>query len=180
MKAHLKEEFEVTEGVTVKHENNLLVVEGSKGKVERSAILPGITIKQNDAKVVIEALRGSKREKMLINTFKAHIKNMMRGVTEGHNYKLKICSGHFPMTVTVKGNELEVKNFIGEKVPRVINFKEGVSVKVDGDLITVEGIDKEAVGSAAAKIELMCKRSGFDKRIFQDGIYITEKDGKVL
>ncbi len=180
MRYHLKDEVPVIDGITVRHENNILTVEGSKGKVERNAILPGITIKQEGNKVILEALKASKREKTLINTYKSHLKNMMKGITEGHVYKLKVCSGHFPMSVVVKGQELEVKNFIGEKVPRTIKIPEGVTVKIDGEIITVEGISKETAGTAAARIENMCRRPGFDNRIFQDGIYMIEKDGKEL
>lgn len=180
MRSHLREKVELSEGITVIHKNNLLVVQGPNGSIERNAILPGITIKQEGDSVVIEAVNGTKREKTLINTYKAHLKNLMRGLTEGHVYKLKICSSHFPMNVSVKGQDFEVKNFIGEKVPRKITFPKSVSVKVEGDNITVEGINKEKVGGVAGKIELLCRRSCFDKRIFQDGIYIIEKDGKVL
>ena len=68
------------------------------------------------------------------------------------------------------------KNFFGEKVPRKIKFdKKNVSIKVDGTEVLVEGMDKEKVGQTAASIEQLTRRPGFDKRIFQDGIYITEK-----
>ncbi len=103
---------------------------------------------------------------------------MLRGVTEGHTYKLKVCSGHFPMSVSVKEGVLEVKNFIGEKVPRRLMIKDGVTVTAEGDVIVVTGHDKERVGNQAAAIEQLMRRPGFDRRIFQDGIYLTEKDGK--
>jgi len=54
---------------------------------------------------------------------------MIRGVTEGYTYKLKICSGHFPMNVSLKGDVLEIKNFIGESVPRKLKIKEGSEEK---------------------------------------------------
>ena len=125
--------------------------------------------------VAKNATRGDKRI-MISNA--THVSNMGKGVTAGHTYKLKICSGHFPMNVSLKGDKFEVKNFIGEAVPRVLQIKEGVDVKVNGDEIVVEGPDKGRVGNQAAAIELLMRRPGFDSRIFQDGIYIVEKDGR--
>lgn len=180
MRLNIKELIKVSEGVTVNHANNLLTVQGKNGTLERKAIIPKIKIYQEENKVFIETKDGSKREKTLVKTYKAHLKNMIKGVTEGHTYKLKICSGHFPMTATLKGQSFEIKNFIGEKVPRLVSIPEGVKAKLDAEIIILEGNNKELVGIAAGKIEKMTKRPGFDKRIFQDGIYIIEKDGKAL
>jgi len=105
---------------------------------------------------------------------------MIAGVSEGHTYKLKICSGHFPMTVAVDNKDFVIKNLLGEKVPRKISIKQGVDIKVEGDEIVVTGINKNHVAQQAAAIEEMSKRSGFDKRIFQDGVYIISKDGKEI
>ena len=84
------------------------------------------------------------------------------------------------MNVSLKGDVLEIKNFIGEKVPRTLKIRPGASVKINGDEIVVEAINKEIAGQTAGSIEKLTKRPGFDKRIFQDGIYIVEKDGKRL
>ena len=53
-------------------------------------------------------------------------------------------------------------------------------MKLNGEMISVTGINKEIVSQAAADIEQLTRRVGFDRRIFQDGIYIVEKDGKVI
>lgn len=153
---------------------------GPKGELSREILARKLTISANSEALTIEAKDATQQQKNLLFTYKAHIKNMIRGVLEGFTYKLKICSGHFPMNVTLKGNELEVKNFIGEKVPRHLNIKEGADVNIEGDQITVTSNSKEIAGQVAADIEQLCKRPGFDKRIFQDGIYITEKAGKKM
>jgi predicted PurR-regulated permease PerM len=85
-----------------------------------------------------------------------------------------------PMTAAVKGNMFEVKNLFGESKPRLLKLIPDVTVKVNATEITVEGIDKEKVGQTAASIESLTKRPNFDKRIFQDGIYIVSKDGKLM
>ena len=105
---------------------------------------------------------------------------MNKGALNGYRYTLKICSGHFPMSVSVGNNQLIVKNFLGEKVPRVLKLKAGADVKVEGDLIVVESSNKEIAGQVGASIELLTRRTKYDTRIFQDGIWITSKDGKEL
>ncbi len=105
---------------------------------------------------------------------------MLHGVLEEYVYKLKICASHFPIITTVNGDEFVVKNFLGEKIPRKLKLRQGVRVKVEGEEVTVESADKELAGQTAADIENLTKRTGFDKRVFQDGIYLTSKGGKKL
>jgi large subunit ribosomal protein L6 len=169
------------EGVSVALDKGVFTVRGPKGEVSKRLHNPSIKAVVKGNEVTFSAgKKATLREKKLINTYKAHLRNMSKGVQEGHTYKLKVCSGHFPMTVSVKGDRFEVKNFIGEAVPRVLTLPEGVQVKVDGSEVVVEGVDKERVAQCAASIEALTRRPGFDARVFQDGIYITHKDGKDL
>lgn len=161
-------------------EGKEVIVKGSKGEIRKNLFNPLIAMNVENNNVILSVKALNKSTKKIINTFKAHLVNTFKGVNQGHVYKLRICSGHFPMTVTVKNDIFEIKNFIGEKVPRQISIKEGTSVKIDGTEIIVDGIEKEKVGQMAASIEQLTRRPGFDQRIFQDGIYIIEKDGKEI
>lgn len=176
----IEEKIALPEGVSATVADGLLKVKGPKGEVQRKLLHPTILVLAKEQDVQLSTKKPSKREKRQMLTYAAHIRNMCKGVTEGHTYKLKVCSGHFPMTVAVKNDRLEVKNFFGETVPRTLSIPEGVSVKIEGAEITVEGADKEKVGAMAAAMERLTSRPGFDKRVFQDGIYITEKDGKTI
>ncbi len=171
---------ELPEGVTASMDIATLTLKGAKGESARDFMNPqvGLTIKDNS--VEIKTKRSTKRDKMLLGTFKAHILNMIQGVTEGHHYELKICSSHFPMNVSIAGKKFIIKNFIGEKFPRKITILEGADVKIEGTAIMVKSVSKEVAGQQSALIEEGCKRPGFDKRIFQDGIYIVNKDGKSM
>jgi len=177
MKEPIEARIDIPEGVSVSYENGTIIVKGPLGELKRTLFYPGVEISADD-KITIRCKKATKREKKMIGTFKAHIRNMLKGVTKGHVYKLKICSGHFPMTVSVEGNELVVKNFFGEKAPRRLKLSPNVKVKVEGNDVIVESIDKELAGRTASDIEQLTRRVGFDKRIFQDGIYIYYKDGK--
>jgi large subunit ribosomal protein L6 len=180
MKQDLREELEIPKGITVAVQDGVFTVKGPKGELVRSMKVPSINSSVSGKDIVFESKKATQREKRMIKTYIAHLKYMMKGVEKTHVYKLKVCASHFPMTVAVKGSTLEIKNYIGETVPRTLSIPKGVSIKVDGQIITVESIDKELAGRTAAWVEQKTKRPGFDKRIFQDGIYLIEKDGKPI
>lgn len=181
MKEIIKQKIKIPEKVEIKADNGIITIKGEKGEIKRNFISRKIKLKVEENEIIIFTEgNATKREKAVAGTFKSHLQNMIKGVTEGHVYKLKICSGHFPMSVDVKGDELIVKNFCGESSPRVLKLKKEVDVKLDGNDIIVESVDKELAGQTASSIEELTKRPGFDKRRFQDGIYIYNKDGKVI
>ncbi|MFH0870816.1 MAG: 50S ribosomal protein L6 [archaeon] len=181
MKMDMEEEQEIPQGISITVDAaGLFTVKGPKGEVKRKLFTPRIKAHVSGNKVIFESKNATQREKKMMKSYLAHIRCMFNGVQHGHVYKLKVCASHFPMTANVKGSLFEVKNFIGESVPRTMPVPVGVNVKVDGQIIVVDGIDKELVGRTAARIEQITRRPGFDKRIFQDGIYLIEKDGKPL
>ena len=174
------EKIKIPDEVSIEIEGYKVIVKGPKGTVSREFLYPNIDVKKEGGNLSLISKNATKREKRMIGTFKSHIKNMIKGVKEGINYKLKVCSTHFPMNVSVSNNEFIVKNFFGERSPRKLKIIDGVDVKVEGDIVIVSGIDKELVGRTASSIELLCRITDKDRRIFQDGIYIIEKDGKKI
>ena len=80
---------------------------------------------------------------------------------------------HFPINVAVKGNNVEINNFLGEKLPRIARILPGVKVEIKGKDVFVRGSDKEAVGQTAANIEAQSRVSNKDRRVFQDGIFLV-------
>jgi large subunit ribosomal protein L6 len=103
---------------------------------------------------------------------------MIKGVTKGVLYELKIVYSHFPMNVKVAGDSVVIDNFLGEKSPRRAEVLKDVSVEVKGQDVKVSGLDINAVSQTAANIEQTTRIKRLDPRVFQDGIYITVKDGK--
>jgi large subunit ribosomal protein L6 len=178
MLKEINQKVKIPEGVTVEVDSGIIKVKGPKGENSRELSHRNVKIQVDNGNVLISAKKPSKREKTIIGTFKAHIKNMMRGVAEGFTYKLKVASSHFPMTVSVEGRNFTVKNFLGEKIPRKCTFPEGVTVKVDGSMIIIESTDIEKAGKSASLIELTTRITKRDRRVFQDGVYITEKPGR--
>jgi large subunit ribosomal protein L6 len=176
----LQTAIEIPESVQVSVSGFEVLIKGNKGEVKRNFSNPKVKILAEGNTVKFVSENATKREKTLMNSFAAHVKNMFRGVTEGHLYVLKICSGHFPMNVSLQGKDLSVKNFLGERFPRKIILKEGVTAKIEGDNIKIESCDKEIAAQTAASIEQLTKVRNRDLRVFQDGIWIIIKDGKEI
>ncbi len=170
-------EVKLPEGVSAKMEDNKITITGDKGSLTRELFYPGVSIKINGDTISIQSVKDNRRYTRIVNTFRAHIKNMIKGVTKGYRYELKVCYAHFPMSVKVQGDEVVISNFIGEKVPRKAKILPGVNVDIKGRNIIVTGIDVEKVGQTAANIEQATRIVGKDRRKFQDGIYIVKKKG---
>ncbi|MBU0761942.1 MAG: 50S ribosomal protein L6 [Candidatus Altiarchaeota archaeon] len=183
-KKHSSEiEVDLIEGAEVEVKGRTIDVKGPKGGLSWKFKEDFIQLEKKDGKVMISARskRYPLRKQMAImGAIAGHIKNMMAGVTEGFTYKLRIVYSHFPMKVQVKGTDVTIDNFLGEKYPRKAKIFEGVKVDVKGSDVTVSGIDKEKVGQTAANIEQDAIVRKLDKRVFQDGIYIIEKHGKLI
>ena len=180
MRKELTYSAEIPEGVEASLENKTLTVKSEKGENKRLFHYPGVEIKKEGNKIILNCKKATKNEKSIMGVFIAHVENMLKGVKKGFIYKLKICSGHFPMSLEYKGNKIIINNFLGEKKPRIAKIKEGVDVKIEGDIITLEGINKESVGQSSAVIEGSTRISNRDRRILQDGIFIIDKAGKKM
>ncbi len=172
------ESIDVPEGCQVTIQENVMKVKGKSGEVQRMLADPEVEIVQRENVITLSSENVSRNGKRMLMTFRAHIKNLIQGVNEKFVYTLKICSGHFPMTVKVEKSQVMVSNFLGEKIPRKAKILPGVDVKVDKEMITVSSSDIEAAGQTAANIETMTRIRNRDRRVFQDGCYIVETPRK--
>ena len=168
---------EIPQGTEVKYEFPNVIVKGQKGEITRKLRYPNVELMVEGSQVKIVTSRFTQKLKKIISTYRAHINNMITGVNEGFEYKLKVVYAKFPMTVEIKDSTLFVKNFLGEKVPRTVKIPvvDGLKVDVKGEDIIVSGIDKEVCGKIAALIEQSTRITHLDRRVIQDGIYITNK-----
>ena len=174
--AAIRETIEVPEGVEVIIENNEVSVKGPNGEDSRKFTYPNVNIKKDDDVVVLETAFPKKKDKAMIGTTRAHINNMIVGVTDGFTYHMKIVFAHFPMTVKVQNDTVVIDNFLGERHPRTAKIVGSAKVAVKGDEVTITGINKEHVGQTMANLEQATKIKGRDPRVFQDGIYLTSKE----
>jgi len=163
---------EVPEGVTLSLEDRRVVVSGEKGRIQRDFSHVKLAMGYTDNVFRVWAENPRKREASLVNTVTSHVKNMVKGVTEGFTYRMKIVFIHFPMTVRTQGRNVVIENFIGERAPRTAKIRGNVQVRVEGDDLIIEGTDIEEVSQTAANIQQATRIKNKDLRKFLDGIYV--------
>ena len=165
----------IPEGVSVDSSSSNVKVTGPRGELSRSFEHSAIKLEQSENQLNIVGNNLRKKEKALIGTWNAHLKNMIKGVDKGFLYEMKIVFAHFPMKVAVKGNIVTIDNFLGEKATRNSSIVGDGKVNVKGDAVTIEGNNIEEVGQTSGNLEKATIVKGRDTRVFQDGIYMISK-----
>ena len=172
----IEKEVPILEGVKAEMKADELIIKGSKGELRRTFSHPYITMSvKKGGPIVVHCDKPRRKDLGLVGTWASHANNMMIGVTEGFHYKMRIIFSHFPVKTSVKGNELIIENFLGERHPRKADILPDVTAKISGDSIVLEGINKEHVGQTAANIEKATRVKRYDPRVFQDGIYLVKR-----
>ena len=123
MKKDFKEELVIPDDVDCEVVGRRLSVKKGDAEIKRIFVNPKVQIKREDKKIILFVKNGTKREKSALGTIKSHILNMIKGVSEGFEYRLKVCSSHFPMSINIEGDRVLIKNFLGEKVPSVLHIE---------------------------------------------------------
>ncbi|MFH1779970.1 MAG: 50S ribosomal protein L6 [Candidatus Micrarchaeota archaeon] len=164
--------MDIPQGITIKIDEGKIIVSGAMGIVEQKFNSKHLEVKTDEKTIeVTNKTKETKKIKAMVNTIKAHIKNAIKGVSEGYEKKLALVYAHFPVTIELKGKEILVKNFLGEKTPRKAKIRGEAKVEVKGQEILVSGINKEDVTQTASNLVKVTKIRAKDNRVFQDGIY---------
>lgn len=173
--------IEIPEGVSIGVKSRVITVNGKHGEIKRSfRHLPvDIQLMKNKKKLRVTMWFGKTKEISCIRTLCSHIKNMIKGVTEQYQYKMRSVYAHFPINLTISpsSDSLEIRNFLGEKRVRYVNLLPGVKVTKSTnvkDEIALVGTDVEAVSRSAALIHQSTLVRRKDIRKFLDGIYVSE------
>jgi large subunit ribosomal protein L6 len=169
-------EVAIPEGVNVEISKMKFTVSGPKGSVEKKfELTKEIKVEKAENKIKISSENERRNTKALIGTNIGHMKNAIEGVTKGFIYRLRVVYSHFPVTVKAEKDKVVISNFLGERTNRIAKIIGQTQVKIEGADIIVNGINIEDVGQTASNLELACRIVGFDRKIYQDGIYIVSK-----
>lgn len=162
-------EVKIQQGAKASLEGHKLTVSGPKGTLVRDFSHPDVSME----------LKGDELEvtgnNMMCKTIESHASNMALGVVSGYSKKLKMLYSHFPISVEIKGKEMNIKNFLGEKQPRKAKIVGQTKVESKGQEMTISGPSKEEVGQTIANLKSATRIRKRDSRVFQDGFYVIEE-----
>lgn len=140
-------------GVTLEVQGSDIVVKGPKGALKQK-LHPRVTVVIKGSEVTVQVVNGeNKRDRALWGTFSSIIENMIEGVTAGFKKQLEINGVGYK--ATLKGTSLSLD--VGYSNPVEVKPLAGITFKVEKNVITVEGTDKQLVGEMAAIIRKVRK-----------------------
>ena len=170
-----KQPIAIPDGVEVKIDCTLIAVKGKKGELSREFKTDVISLKNESQSIVLALVEDTVFSRALIGTYASHLKNMIQGVTEGFEKKLIVEGVGFRSEV--KGQELHMQ--LGFSHPVIMEIPENLNVTAEKNVITVTGIDKEAVSQFAAQIRAKKKPEPYKgKGIRYHDEIIRRKQGK--
>lgn len=166
------------EGVTITFADHMVTVKGPKGELTRT-IHEDATIEEQrdeDGKSYVEVTMANPAEQSALwGTNRAHIANMVKGVTEGWSKTLELSGVGFRMNL--QGKKLVMGLGFSHDVEYQI--PEGIDASVENGSLTISGADKEVVGKVTAEIRALKKPEPYKGKGFRysDEI-IRRKAGK--
>lgn len=172
----IEQNVQVPEGVNLTLNGHKVAVTGTNGELTYDFGHAGLNMGFQENTLRVWAENPRRKQAALVKTIASHVNNMIKGVTEGFTYRLKIVFIHFPLTINIQKDRVVINNFIGERAPRVARIRGNVQIKVEGDDIIVTGYDINHVAQTAANIQESTKIKNKDLRKFLDGIYVYQKE----
>jgi len=170
-----KKPIAIPSDVTVKSEDGEVFVKGPKGELRRKFHDASGSIIVDGGFIEVKPGKSETAAKKIWGTNASHIKNMLRGVTEGFSKSLEIDGIGY--RAEVQSGQLVLNVGFSHQV--FVEPLDGVTFRVNKSLITISGIDKEKVGEMAARVREIKKPEPYKgKGIRYQGEIILRKAGK--
>lgn len=142
-----KRAIELPSGVTITVAGDAVTVKGAKGSLS----LPlgaGISVKQEGKELQVQ-YQGDDAVRTSAGSTRAHLANMVNGVSKGYERKLELVGVGF--RAQVQGKTLNMA--LGFSHPVNFPIPEGISIETPSQTeILIKGIDRQKVGQVAAEI----------------------------
>jgi len=171
-----KKSINIPEGVEVKIEGNVLKAKGPKG--EGFLNIPNsLKVEISNNSLNVSPIRDEKDTKALWGTTRAHLNNLIKGLTQGFQKDLEIEGVGY--RVNVEGKNLVLK--VGYINPVSLEIPDDIEVNIEKNSISVSGNSKEKVGQFAANIKAVKPVEPYKgKGIHYKGERIRRKAGKKI
>lgn len=157
------DELLIPQGVEVNIKSRIVTVKGPRGELTKNLRHLNMEIKfASEDKLKFVVYHGNRKHVACIRTVRSIVNNMITGVTKGFEYKMRYVYAHFPINVIINngGKEVEIRNFLGQKVTFRVQMLEGVTCEASSaqkDELVLTGNDLDAVSqSGTLKRTLWC------------------------
>jgi len=169
-----KKPIAIPQGVTVTADKNVVTVKGAKGTLNFEHNFD-VAVKIVENEVVVEKKGKSKQAPAVWGTTARIIENMVEGVANGFKKQLELNGVGFRMSLAGK----KINLALGFSHPVVVDIPEGLEVAIEGNTMTVSGIDKHKVGQFSANIRALKPVEPYKGKGFKYvGEHVRRKEGK--
>jgi large subunit ribosomal protein L6 len=169
-----KNPIPIPSGVKVNVSGQRVTVEGPRGKLEHD-VHPLIKAAVADGKVLVTRGNDSRESRALHGLTRALLANFVRGVKDGFQKSLELQGVGY--RAAKQGSAINFQ--LGYSHPIVFEPPPGIELTVERNVVTVSGIDKQAVGQIAAHIRALRKPEPYKgKGIRYVGERVRRKAGK--
>lgn len=169
-----KKPVAIPQGVTVTVEKNVVTVKGPKGSLNFEHH-NDVSIKFGENEFTVEKESKAKNVPAIWGTTARVIQNMIEGVVNGFKKQLELNGVGFRMAIAGK----TITMALGFSHPVLVEVPEGLTVTIEGNTMTVEGIDKHEVGQFAANIRALKPVEPYKGKGFKySGEHVRRKEGK--
>ena len=142
----------IPSGVEIKIGTDNIEIKGPKGVLTTPAS-PLIKYEIKDNHVYLTRDNDNRESRSQHGLRRTLLSNCIEGVTKGYSKALEVVGIGY--RVAVKGNMVELQ--VGYSHPVIVDLPDGIKGAVEGQILTLSGIDKELVGETAAKIRRIRK-----------------------
>jgi large subunit ribosomal protein L6 len=169
-----KQPIPVPKGVEINAKDGLVTVKGPKGTLQQK-IAQGIALKHEGDVLYVEPIATLDDADRLHGLYRSLIGNMVVGVSQGFEKQLELIGVGY--RAAVQGSLLDLQ--LGFSHPMQLPISEGLAIKIEKNIITVSGIDKQLVGEYCAKIRAVRPPEPYQgKGVRYKDEYVRRKQGK--
>ena len=153
-------------GVEVKIGTDVVEVKGPKGSL-CTPVCPLLKYELADGQLILTRIEDNRESRAQHGLRRTLLSNCVEGVTKGFTKALEVVGVGY--RVAVKGNLVELA--VGYSHPVLVELPDGIKATVEGQVLTISGIDKELVGEIAARIRRIRKPEPYKGKGIK---YVTE------
>ncbi|GBE16283.1 50S ribosomal protein L6 [bacterium BMS3Abin15] len=169
-----KKPIKIPQEVKAEIQGSKIIVSGPKGALD-FVCNPEVAIKSVENNILVEKAKSSKKTSAIWGTTAKLIENMMEGVSKGFEKQLELNGVGFRMALQGK----KINMALGFSHPVEVEIPGDMEVKIDNNIMTISGIDKQKVGQLAADIRALKPVEPYKGKGFRYvGEIVRKKEGK--